>query len=156
VKALLLALALGTVAGCGASSPRAEAGRIIYKSENEKAHVRSSLLLTTQPQEAEVAVAKPDLKEQSSSAEAHVAPDALGALVARLDDAGFFALPGSHAVPETPAPRSIAVDLASRKFYIAFQDLRDKDEIDRYAKAVRLILAASLAGPHDSIPPPPR
>ena len=146
-------LALLVLAGCGSTPPKEE-GRIIYKAESEKAHVRSSLLLTTQPQVARIEEAAPALRQSSNEAEVHVTPEELGKALARLDAEGFFTLPGSHGVPQTQAPRSITVDVASRKFYIPFQDLRDEGEIARYGRAARILISASLAGPHDRIPKP--
>lgn len=148
---LLLAVLL--LAGCGSSEPR-EQGRILYNAESERSRVRSSLLLTTDAQKmVRVESSRPAIAEPSTSAESIITPYDMGTLVKKLDGDGFFALPGSHTLPQTQAPRSILVDVESRKFYIPFHDLREESEVARYGRACRAIIAASLAGPHDSLPP---
>ena len=132
-------------AGCG-PSVRDEEGRIVYKAQQKSA--ASRLTLTTSEPKVRVDETDPrrELEAHPNEVETNLAPAEMGDVVQALERDGFFDLPGNTAVPADPAPRSIAVDLKSRKFYVAFQDLRDQSEIDRYARATRILIEATQGG----------
>jgi hypothetical protein len=151
--ALALAAALALpLAGC-AGAPAAALGRIVYRTETRQG-ARSTLLLTTKPLAVRIDESLPSLTGAPPVAEVHLAPDEMAAVLARLSEQEFFRLPGRDAAPldESQAPRSVTVDLDVRKFYVAFADLRDATEIERYGRAVRILIAAAQAGPHYAAP----
>jgi len=150
---MLLFLAIVTFSGCASAEPRAE-GTVTYRASGERG--ASVIRLTTAAQAVQVGRTRPDLRPGSGEGpaiETPLLPGELGALIRALEDDGFFDLPGRDAAPPAPAPRSIAVETTERRFYVILSDLREKPQIEVYARAARRIIVASQAGPHYELSP---
>lgn len=144
MRAAVAVLFLAAGAGCSSAPGRPSGapaeGRIIYRAQ--KGEIESTLELTTADPvriaEGPVRVGRP-----SRYGETFLTPEAMGTLLAALESEGFFALPGKTSVPAIPGPRSITVDLATRKFYVTVGDLRDAAETERYRRAALIIIGAA-------------
>ncbi len=148
-RAAIALAAWALAAGCASSPPRAE-GEILYCGGGARG--AAVVVLTTEPSAARSGRTRPDLGPKAAApgerVVTHVAPEEMAALLAALEDAGLFELPGAEAAPAVPPPRSIAVRAGDRRLFVALARLIDPEHVAAFGRAARLIVAASQkAGP---------
>jgi hypothetical protein len=150
--ARFLALAIGVVAVGACATPTPLEGAVRYRASSGQVLV----LVTGQTHARSTFHRVPALgRTGSPEAEgatvidvpARVSADALGRLVAELDDLGYFDLPGT-ASPESPFP-TFAIDVRAsgaevdRRHFVALAKLRTGPEADVFARAAGEILRAA-------------